>query len=376
MTKNKKLHLILCWHMHQPDYRNLVSGEFTLPWTYLHAIKDYTDMAWHLENTTVKAVVNFVPVLLDQLEDYVRQFDSGVIRDPLLALLVKPDLENLTAEERQRILDSCFRSDHAKMIEPYPPYRRLLELYKLVQGPGGAKPEYLSAQYMADLLVWYHLTWIGETVRRNGDLPPHLMSQGSDYTLDDRRKLFQLIGELMRGIVPRYRKLMESGRVELSSTPYHHPIAPLLIDFRSARESVPDAALPAAPSYPGGRGRVGAHLRAAVASHRRRFGAEPDGMWPAEGAVSTEALRLFAAADCRWAATGQGVLVNSLNAQLGGAHLPPPGAYLYRPYTVTDVPGITLFFRDDRLSDLIGFEYANWYGSDAISHFIRQLEDI
>lgn len=372
----KKLHLILCWHMHQPDYRNLTTGEFTLPWTYLHATKDYTDMAWHLEQGKVKAVVNFVPVLLDQLEDYARQFKEGKVRDPLLSLLPRDDLESLAAEERQLILDSCFRSDHAKMIEPYPPYRRLFELYKLIQGPGGSRQEYLSPQYMADLLVWYHLVWMGETVRRESDLVARLMAQGCGFTASDRGQLYQLIGELIGNLVPRYRKLAQSGRVELSSTPYHHPIAPLLIDFKSARESNPGSSLPDSPAYPGGRTRVVAHIQAACESHRRRFGAKPVGMWPAEGGVSMETLRLMAEHGCRWAATGQGVLVNSLHATGHDAALPEKHAYLYRPYQVDGLDGLTCFFRDDTLSDLIGFEYAKWYGSDAVSHFIQQLEAI
>ncbi len=376
MDKNKKLHLILCWHMHQPDYRNLLTGEFTLPWTYLHALKDYTDMAWHLENSQVKAVVNFVPVLLDQLEDYARQFEEGEVKDPLLSLLPRPDLENLSVEERQRILESCFRSDHAKMIEPYPPYRRLHDLYKLVQAPGGPKQEYLSSQYMADLLVWYHLVWIGETVRRNSDLLPRLMAQGTGFSAEDRRRLYDLLGTLIRDLIGRYRKLAKSGRVDLSTTPYHHPIAPLLIDFKCARDSAPDTALPESAFYPGGRTRVVSHIQAALDSHRHRFGEKAVGMWPAEGGVSMETLRLMADQGVHWAATGQGVLANSLRSGSHSTALPDKNAYLYRPYRLDGIKNFVCFFRDDVLSDLIGFEYAKWYGSDAVHHFIHQLEDI
>src|SRR5512135_908275 len=122
MPETKKLNLILCWHMHQPDYRNQATGEFALPWTYLHAMKDYTDMAYHLEtHPGARAVFNFVPVLLDQLEDYADQFARGTMRDPLLGLLAE-DLQGLDPTRRKLILDSCFRSNHTKMIEPYPAY--------------------------------------------------------------------------------------------------------------------------------------------------------------------------------------------------------------------------------------------------------------
>ena len=132
---NGTLELIFLWHMHQPDYRDHARGEFTLPWVYLHALKDYTDMAAHLErHPRVHAVVNFVPVLLDQLEDYGEQFASGNWRDPLLRLLAAPDLDRLTAGERKLILDSCFRTNHVSMIEPFPRYKRLRDLFRIVEG--------------------------------------------------------------------------------------------------------------------------------------------------------------------------------------------------------------------------------------------------
>ncbi len=373
MADVKPLHLILCWHMHQPDYRNPETGVFTLPWTYLHATKDYADMAWHLEHTTARAVVNFVPILLDQIEDYAHRFATGTVNDPLLTLLVKEDLDTLTLAERRTVFESCFRSDHAKMIEPYPAYKRLYDLHHLLKEEGDATLSYLSGQYLADLLVWYHLVWIGETVRRENELPARLMSKGRGFTRDERVELFSLVGEIVQGILPRYRRLAETGRVELSATPHHHPLAPLLIDFASAREAEPDAVLPHAPVYPGGRSRVAAHIETAVAAHRRRFGAAPTGMWPAEGALSQEALRLFAEHGCRWVASGEGVLANSLSpAERAGGR----AEWLYRPYTVKGAPGVTCYFRDERLSDMIGFEYAKWYGSDAVSHFIASLEAI
>ncbi|HEY6044501.1 MAG TPA: glycoside hydrolase, partial [Nitrosospira sp.] len=125
------LQLVLLWHMHQPDYRNYETGEFMLPWVYLHAIKDYTDMVYHLEShSAMKAVVNFVPVLLDQIEDYAAQFASGQLRDPLLRLLGTPDLEQISMGDRLRIFDSCFRSNHTTMMQPYPAYKRLHDMYE------------------------------------------------------------------------------------------------------------------------------------------------------------------------------------------------------------------------------------------------------
>lgn len=378
MPETKKLDLVLLWHMHQPDYRNYRSGEFMLPWVYLHAIKDYTDMAHHLESHPgVKAVVNFVPVLLDQLEDYAEQFALGNVRDPLLKLLAAPDLDRISATERQRILDSCFRSNHVTMIEPYPAYRRLHDLYEALRGHGEATLAYLSGQYLADLIVWYHLVWTGESVRRSEETVARLMAKAEGFSHADRFELFNLVGELIRGIIPRYRKLSESGQIELSATPHYHPLAPLLIDFRVARESVSNAALPEEPCYPGGRGRVSMHLESAIESHLRRFGAGPQGVWPAEGAISGALLEILAEHGCRWSASGEAVLANSLKKTQRDRPPPARNEYLYRPYRVNGKSqGVTIFFRDDRLSDMIGFEYAKWFGKDAAMDFVNSLDNI
>lgn len=372
----KSVDLVFLWHMHQPDYRDYASGEFLLPWVYLHAIKDYSDMAYHLEqHPRVKAVLNFVPVLLDQLEDYQQQFSSGNIRDPLLKLLARENLNDVGDVERDLIIDSCFRSDHNKMVAPYPFYKRLSDLYKLVEPGGAVAISYLSGQYLADLLTWYHLAWCGESVRRENDLVISLMGKDENFTFADRKALFELIGSTISDIIPRYRRLAERGQIELSTTPHYHPLAPLLLDFHSGRESQPDSDLPQSNIYPGGKARVQAQLQEAIESHLSRFGVKPQGVWPAEGAVSTELVQLLAEEGCRWAASGESVLVNSLKH----AHLPVDEQkhFLYRPYLMQGVNhSIHCFFRDDRLADMIGFEYSNWNGQDASLHFMEQIEAI
>ena len=362
--------------MHQPDYREYASGDFVLPWTYLHAIKDYTDMAYHLErHPNVRAVVNFVPILLDQLDDYTDQFVTGKSRDPLLRLLIHENSAELSAESRQLAFDACFLSNHTKMISPYPAYKRLWELFKLLQTESDNALSYLSGQYVADLLTWYHLAWCGESVRREHALVARLMSKGEGFSYDDRKQLFDLIGELIGGIIPRYHKLAESGQIEISATPHYHPLAPLLIDFASAKEAMPDAPLPNSPHYPKGKQRVVAHIQSAKNSHRARFSSEPVGMWPAEGSISTETLEIFASEGCRWVASGEGVLVNSLHNL--EQSVPGQAEYLYRPYQLAKgADGLKCFFRDDRLSDLIGFEYSRWHGKDAAKHFIHQVVEI
>lgn len=368
-----KLYLNLYWHMHQPDYRDTSSNEYVLPWTYLHAIKDYSDMAFHLEeNPKARVTFNFVPILLEQLEDYSNQFKRNFISDPLLALLLKDNLAGISQAQCHLIVQSCFKSHHEKMLSPFPHYQRLLQLYQLTEP---MKDAYLSAQYKADLLVWYHLAWCGESLRRNNKVIQALMTKGVLFTLEDRQQLFSVISDTISGLIPRYKALMKTKQIEISTTPYYHPILPLLIDFKSTIDAMPYAPLPKYAKYAGGQNRAAAHVDAASKYHENLFGEKPRGMWPAEGGVSNAALSLMAEHGVEWAATGQAVLANSLlKSQLG---LGDKNEYLYQPYRVTNgKQDILCFFRDDNLSDKIGFEYAKMHTPDAVSDFVKTLEHI
>ena len=377
LFKPKKLYFNLFWHMHQPDYRDIVTNQYVLPWTYLHAIKDYTDMAYHLEaNPKAKVSFNFVPILLDQLEDYMLQFKTNEIRDPLLGLLIKQQLEGISPEECRLIVYSCFNSNHEKMLSPFPKYQKLLRIFQEAHPAlEDIELHYFSAQYKADLLVWYHLAWTGESVRLNEPLVQKLMAKGSKFTFEDRKQLFDLIGELITNLIPRYKALQDKKQIEISTTPHYHPILPLLLDFKTTKDAMPFAPLPLNAQYPNGRPRAVAHIQSAQRSHEARFGVAPKGMWPAEGAVSQTALSLMAEYGVTWAATGQGVLANSLNKS--GLSNANKYDYLYKPYKITDGhKDILCFFRDDSLSDKIGFEYSKMHSSEAVKDFVQTLEHI
>jgi alpha-amylase/alpha-mannosidase (GH57 family) len=373
-----KLLISLYWHMHQPDYRDSLTGEYVLPWTYLHAIKDYSDMAYHLEvNAKAKVSFNFVPILLDQLEDYASQFKTKRVKDPILKLLGAKDLWLISREERRLIKDSCFKSFHEKMLKPFPDYERLYKMFQFLTEDGRDDLIYLSGQYLSDLLVWYHLAWMGESVRQNNQLVKELMAKGKQFSNEDRIALFDLIGELITNLIPRYKKLASEGRIELTSTPYHHPILPLLIDFETTHDAIPNAILPKCKTYPGGKGRALEHIRDAQTSHKHRFGITSHGMWPSEGAVSKDSLLLMAKEGVDWAASGENVLVNSLRKSYPSKALVSRHDYLYKPYKVSNgVDEILCFFRDDRLSDKIGFEYSKIHSSEAVGDFVRTLEHI
>ena len=361
--------IVLLWHMHQPDYRDPATGQFRLPWVLLHAIKDYADMAAHLEaQPGMRAVVNFVPVLLDQIDDYAGQFATGVFRDPLLVALARPAGRALDDGERAFLLAQGFAANHERMIAPFPAYLRLKEIGHFARDADAAR--YFNDAFLDDLLVWYLLAWTGETVRRASPLLQALMAKASSFTADDRHALLQAIGGVVTGLVGRYRTLQEAGTIELSTSPAQHPIGPLLLDLACAREARPQLPLPRRDAYPDGARRLAVQVDDARADHLRRFGRAPDGLWPPEGAVSDAFVQAIAGAGFSWCASGSQVLDNSL----ARAGLDVPAAARLRGWRVPFAPRLCAFFRDDRLSDLIGFEYRRWHGSDAVQHFVGELE--
>lgn len=375
--KKSRLKVVLCWHMHQPDYRGPDHSSFKLPWVYLHGIKDYVDMAAHLENhPKARAVVNFAPVLLEQLDDYVEQIQEWLVRgrkikDPLLAALAGPGLP-LDQESRRDLMLACLRANEKHMQGRFRTFRRLTDLVKVMEEHLETS-EYLNDQFIVDLLVWYHLAWAGEYLRINDIRVQSLEKKRKGYTVEDRYSLIECIGDHLATIVERYKKLALNGQVELSVTPYAHPIVPLLLDLDSAREALPDIKMPESESYPGGEERSRWHIRQGIKSFERYFGFKPKGCWPSEGAVSEETLRLLEEEGFSWIASGQQVLHNSM--ELSYAANPWPQQWEHRPYRVKEGK-INCFFRNDNLSDLIGFTYADWHAEDAVSNLIVNLESI
>ncbi|UCH54322.1 MAG: glycoside hydrolase [Pseudomonadota bacterium] len=364
--------------MHQPQYRDLISQEYALPWTYLHAIKDYVDMAAHLEaHPAARAVVNFAPLLLEQIADYARQVDGFLhnglaIRDPVLAALARATQPS-EPEGRLALIKAYVRANEKRQINRFPAYRRLADFAHWVIAHPDVLP-YVGDQFIADLVVWFHLVWLGETVRRSDVRVRSLTDKGAEFSLHDRRELLSLIGEILTGLIGRYRRLAEIGQIELSVTPYAHPIGPLLLDFDSAREAMPNVELPLLAKYPDGETRTRWHIREGVATFERYFGFRPIGCWPAEGGVSAGYLRLLAESGFRWAATGEGVLRNSLT-KAGGAPQARKEDWLYSPYDVAN-SGTACFFRDDGMSDRIGFVFADWHADDAAANLMHELARI
>ena len=375
-TNTNKLKLVLCWHMHQPEYRDLKSGEFKLPWTYLHVIKDYVDMAAHLETTPkAKAVINFAPILLEQIDDYAQQINRHInfgsaITDPFLnALIASAPPED--PSNRWKLIKDCLRANKDRQINRYPAFKALAEMTEWLELHFDTF-NYINDQFFNDILVWYHLAWLGESVKLADKRVQFLIEKSTNFTIEDRLQLFKIIGELLSNVIARYKTLAQSKQIEISVTPYAHPIMPLLLDLNSTHDAMPDAPMPQLPVYPNGKDRVLWHLKKGAETFERYFGFKAEGCWPSEGSVSAETLKILSNFGFKWTASGGAVLLNSL--KFSGA-TDTEMADTHHPYQLVDTD-ITCFFRDDGLSDLIGFEYSKWNAEDAVNNFIQHLENI
>lgn len=362
-----RLQVSIVWHMHQPWYREPATGRYELPWTYLHGIKDYYDMAAIVDQSDgARVVFNLVPSLLEQLHDY----GTGAAIDPFLVHGTM-DPAAMNDEQRRFVVDNFFSANRERMIEPY---KRYLELLYLT-GNGATAYEVdrlrtVTDQDLRDLQVWFFLAWTGEAARRRWPELAELIIKGRNFTEADKAMLFACHGALLREIVPLYRRLREQGKVELSLSPHFHPILPLLCDQDSARVAMPRVTLPRRGFRQPQDAR--AQIASGLACFSRFFGQAPVGMWPSEGAVSDETLEILAESGIRWAATDEEILAASLSDGLG-AHK----QNLYHPYRYTGASGeVVMLFRDHQLSDLIGFTYSRWDGERAAADFVARLHGI
>lgn len=372
-TENKpKIKVVFAWHMHQPQYQDQLTGTFTRPWTYLHAIKDYIDMAnIILAHPHAKAVFNFTPVLLEQIASYSSNIRNHFVHheplnDPLLKALTAPVIEN-EPNVKRALISQCLKVNEKRLINRFESFKELADIAKQAQ-QNSRLLEYLPSQYFADLITWYHLAWLGETVRDPCEQTQALISKGKDFSLSERIWLLSKIGHIIDQVIPLYKKLAESGQIELSVTPDKHPILPLLIDFESTLEAMPKAPIPT-ENYPEGKHRALVHLEKGQTIFKQHFGLEAQGCWPSEGSLSNEALELLSEFGFRWAASGGGVLQNSLNA------LKTNKVEAHQAIKVGDYSTVC-FFRDDNLSDDIGFRFSDWDAKDAVNHLAFHIGNI
>jgi len=343
--------LCFLWHMHQPFYKNLWSGEYKLPWTRLHALKDYAGMVRILEEfPCVHQTFNLVPSMLMQIEEYA----AGLASDPFLTVATTP-AEALTESQRIFMHRYFFQANVERMISRYPRYRELYDARF-----------HLTPRDDRDLQVLSQLVWFDEDrLARDPELIA-LIQKGRDYSLDDQAMLTRKQLESLNAVLPTYREFSTSGQIEVSTTPFYHPILPLLCDSDIAAVSHPGVTLPRRFQYPGD---AREQLMRSRAYMRDKVGVDAIGLWPSEGSISDEALGI--AADCgfKWAASDNGVLARTL-----GVDATPEvtnHSYLWHQHGRE----MQLLFRDHFLSDLIGFEYQRAPAEEAADHFLWQIRN-
>lgn len=373
MAKNAPLYLVLLWHMHQPYYKDMRTGKYLMPWVRLHGTKDYLDMVQlQSEYPKIKANYNMVPSLMEQIDDYVNHGATDLVWD----LTARPaDLLNDT--EKKFILERFFYAHYDNMIKPFPRFRELYEKR------GWAKTEnelmravqYFLEDDMRDLQVWYNLVWIDPLLRQKDTELLRLLDKGRHFTEQEKTYVLEKHRELLSQIVPTYRDAEARGQIEISCTPFYHPILPLVFDTNLARIARPQIALPRNRfSHPED---AQAHVRNAVRYHEKCFGVKPRGMWPAEGSVAPEILPLLTADNIKWIATDEEILAHStgemIRRDVKGNVLNPE--LLYQPYYATYQDSrMAMLFRDHFLSDLIGFQYAGWDSNDGAGDLVSRIE--
>jgi alpha-amylase/alpha-mannosidase (GH57 family) len=347
--------------MHQPFYKDLVSGEYKLPWTRMHGLKDYYGMVRILKDfPRLRQTFNLVPSMVAQLEEYA----EGRAVDPFLRAALKP-AESLTEEERGFILRYFFQAHTGRMIYRYSRYAELYEAWRAADRNVTRARRFFDVQALRDLQVLSQLAWFDEEFQDDPEVRA-LAGKQRGYSLDDQSLVGRKQMEILGAVAGVYSEFAASGQIEISTTPFYHPILPLLCDSQAAEVSHPHVPLPRRFRYPEDARRQLENSRAYM---REKFGTTPAGLWPSEGAVSDEVLAIAAETGFRWAATDNGVLSRTIGRAAGVAET-------YRPYLWRrDGREIRLVFRDHYLSDLIGFVYSRMGPEESATHFLDRVHE-
>jgi len=368
-----KVRVVVLWHQHQPFYKDLVTGQYRLPWTRLHALKDYYGMVKMLDEfPRVHQTFNLVPSLIRQIQDYV----SGEAQDPFLQVASRP-AQDLTQEERRFALQYLFQAHPVNVIGRYPRYRELFERFR----SAGASPEhaekYFLPQDFTDLQVLSQIGWFDEYFLEEKEIA-ELIRKGKNFTLDDRRFVIARERELLARVLPVHKQALRNGLIEISTSPYYHPILPLLCDTQMGAVSSPGLPLPQKRYRHPEDARE--QLVRGLDLHEKVFGVRPHGVWPSEGSVSEEVLGIAHRLGVRWMATDEGVLGRSLGiffSRDGNGNL--NGDLAQRLYTIYRYENagteMHLLFRDHTLSDLIGFVYSGMPPQDAANNLMQKIRD-
>lgn len=338
------LNLCFFWHMHQPDYRGS-DGVMSMPWVFLHAIKDYYEMPWLLSRQKgLKATFNITSSLIEQLNLY----NDPLQNDYFLSLWEKHPSQ-LDKEARKWLMKICKSTQYDTMVKPWPHFDLLY------------RKEQLSDEELIEFEVLFMLAWCGNYLRQTNSLVGELIKKEKGYNQADKAQLLQSLSAFVETILPFYAALQKEGIISLSTTPYNHPILPLLIDMNNAKRADMHTVMPDNPMSL--KEDAIEQVRRSILLYKKTFGVNPTGFWPAEGAVDEQSVSIYKEHGLRWIASDEAILFRSLGSE--ARH------NLYRPYRYNDM---TIGFRDHTLSDLIGFNYRFKSGHNAKEHFISALE--
>ncbi|MBV8550921.1 MAG: hypothetical protein JOY54_06445 [Acidobacteriaceae bacterium] len=365
-----RIRLCFLWHMHQPFYKDLVSGEYRLPWARLHALKDYFGMVKILEDfPEIRQTFNLVPSLVMQIEDYA----TGQASDPFLRLALKP-ADELSENDKEFVLRYFFQANEQHHINRYPRYAELFRVMKETEhNPARAMPRF-DAQMLRDLQVLSQLAWFDEEYLRKDPDIRALAEKGRDYNLDDQALLGSKQKQAMRNVLAVYKEFADRDQIELSASALYHPILPLVCDSNIAYVSHPYIALPSQFAYPAD---AEEQVKRARLFFKEKFGVAPAGFWPSEGSVSDETLRIAARAGFKWMASDDAVLARTIHPDAAPEEVKwAQPDEMYRPYRWRQDPDeISILFRDHILSDLIGFIYSRMELDQAVDHFLTYVRE-
>jgi alpha-amylase/alpha-mannosidase (GH57 family) len=365
------LRVIVLWHQHQPFYKDLVTGEYRLPWVRLHALKDYYGMVKLLDEFPhVHQTFNLVPSLITQIQDYV----AGTARDPFLEVAAKP-AKDLSSAERRFCLQYLFQANPVHVIGRYPRYRELADRLRACGKSVEQADLAFGVQDFTDLQVLSQIAWFDEFFLQEPDVA-ELIRKERNYSLDDQKFVLKRERELLAKVVPAHTAAAKRGGIEISTSPFYHPILPLLCDTNQGSVSSPGLPLPQNRYRRPEDARE--QLLRGLDLQEKTFGVRPQGVWPSEGSVSEEAISIAAQLGVKWMATDEGVLGRSLNFNFtrdGGGRLHGAGADLLYTLHRYDKNGtrMNLLFRDHTMSDLIGFVYSGMGAGDAAQHLLNSI---
>ena len=367
------LRVVVLWHQHQPYYKDLVTGEYRLPWVRLHALKDYYGMVKLLDEfPNVHQTVNLVPSLVSQIQDYA----AGSAQDPFLKVAAKP-AGDLTFDERFFALQYLFQANPTHLIGRYPRYRELWEKFRAAGEAPERAEKYFQTQDFTDLQVLSQIAWFDEFFLTEPEIEK-LIKKGRNYSFEDQQFVIGREREFISKVLPAHAQAAERGSVEISTSPYYHPILPLMCDTNQGAVSTPGLPLPQNRF----RHPEDAHeqLIRGLNLHEKVFGLRPKGVWPSEGSVSEEVFGIAHSLGIEWMASDEGVLGRTLGIDFsrdGFGRLRLDAASKLNTIHRYENSGVEmhLVFRDHTISDLIGFVYSGMPARDAANHLMQSIRN-